>query len=108
MKCALLNAVTITGAKNKALTSASQFPSESEGEGGGRRKSWGGGGALELSSGNSTALNIIQHWPTSGLERQVMAGPQGWGRQLDSSRRPGSPVMGSVQELDGQEGTTAG
>lgn len=68
----------------------------------------GGGGALELSSGNSTALNIIQHWPTSGLERQVMAGPQGWGRQLDSSRRPGSPMMGIVQELDDQEGTTAG
>lgn len=52
------------GGKNKALTSASRFLSESEGEGEGRRK---GEGActLELSSGNSTALNIIQHWPTS-------------------------------------------
>ena len=28
-----------------------------------------------------------------------MAGPQGQGRQLDSSRRPGSPEMGIIQEL---------
>lgn len=70
MKGALLNAVTITGAKNKnkALTSASQFPSESEGEGegrGGEEEEERGHGAREPSSGNSTALNIIQHWPTS-------------------------------------------
>lgn len=33
MKRARLNAVTMMGAKNKVLTSASRFPSESEGEG---------------------------------------------------------------------------
>lgn len=28
-----------------------------------------------------------------------MAGPQGQGKQQDSSRRPGSPAMGIIREL---------